>query len=163
MKKYDIDEYFTEKASAKDMNRPQLQLLLKIVRKGDTVYIKDFSRIARSTKDLLEIVEKFEKEGVKLISVKEALDSSTPNGKFFLTMLGAIYEFERANIKERQLEGIAIAKKQGKFKGRKQVSKPDNWSTVYEKYRTRQITAKQAMAELNLKTNTFYNFVAKEN
>lgn len=162
MKNCNIDKYFTEKASAKDMNRPQLQAMLDHVREGDTVYIKDFSRIARSTKDLLEIVETLNKKGVKLFSLKENLDSSTPNGKLMLTMLGAIYEFERANIKERQLEGIAIAKQQGKFKGRKQIDKPDNWSTVYEKYKTRQMTAKQAMTELNLKTNTFYNFVAAE-
>lgn len=156
---YSIDKYFTEKASAKDTNRPQLQLMLDFVREGDTVFIKDFSRIARSTKDLLDIVERLQGKGVKLISLKENLDSTTSTGKLMLTMIGAIYQFERENLLERQREGIAIAKREGKFKGRKQIEKPDNWESVYTKWRHREITAKQAMKELNLKTNTFYKLV----
>ncbi len=73
--------------------------------------LKDFSRLARSTKDLLWIIEKLEEKGVKLISHKEKLDTSTPSGKLMVTMLGAIYEFERANLLERQKDGIAVAKK----------------------------------------------------
>ncbi|KKP40236.1 MAG: transposon Tn21 resolvase [Candidatus Peregrinibacteria bacterium GW2011_GWC2_33_13] len=163
LKNHNIDKYFTEKASAKDTNRPQLQAILDYVREGDIIYIKDFSRIARSTKDLLAIVEKLQTKGVKLISLKENLDSTTSTGKLMLTMIGAIYEFERSNLLERQAEGIAIAKREGKFKGRKQISKPENWNEVYLRYRQREFTAKQAMKELNLKTNTFYKFVNVEN
>ncbi len=159
LQNYSIEKYFTEKVSAKDINRPQLQAMLEYTREFDTIYIKDFSRLARSTKDLLDIVEKLQNKGVKLISLKENLDSTTSTGKLMLTMIGAIYEFERNNLLERQAEGIAIAKRQGKFKGRKEITKPDNWHVVYSKYKQRQITAKQAMKELDLRTNTFYKFV----
>lgn len=104
IKKYNIDKTFIEKVSAKDTNREQLQELLEFVREGDTVYIVDFSRLARNVKDLLDIVETLNKKGVKLVSIKENLDTATPQGKLMLTMLGAIYEFERAIILERQRE-----------------------------------------------------------
>lgn len=162
MKKYNIDKTFMEKVSAKDTNREKLKELLEFVREGDTVYIVDFSRLARNVKDLLEIVEIFNNKGVKLVSIKENLDTHTPQGKLMLTMLGAIYEFERAIILERQREGIAIAKSKGVYKGRKKIQKPDNWTEVYEKWKNRKITGKQAMKELNLKPNIFYKFVKEE-
>ena len=136
--------------------------MLDYVRAGDTVYVKDFSRLARSTKDLLWIIEELDKKQVKLISHKEQLDTSTPSGKLMVTMLGAIYEFERANLLERQKDGIMIAKRQGKYKGRKKILKPANWSDVYNDWITRKITAKKACELLKLKTNTFYNFVKEE-
>ena len=117
MKEKGIEKYYIEKISGKDTNRPKLQEMLEYVREGDQVYIHDFSRLARSTKDLLEIVETLNKKGVILKSNKENLDTSTPTGKLMLTMIGAINEFERQNLLERQREGIAIAKKEGKFKG----------------------------------------------
>ena len=79
-----------------------------------------------------------------------------------VTMLGAIYEFERANLLERQKDGIAVAKKEGKYKGRKKITKPDNWQEVYNEWATRKITAKKACELLNLKTKAFYNFVKQE-
>lgn len=106
-----------EKVSGKDTNRPELQSMLDYIREGDTVYIHDFSRLARSTKDLLELVELFNKKDISLVSTKENLDTSTPTGKLMLTMIAAINEFERLNLLEHQREGIAIAKKQGKYKG----------------------------------------------
>ena len=128
----------------------------------NTVFIKDFSRLARSTKDLLWIIENLDNKGVKLVSHKENLDTSTPTGKLMVTMLGAIYEFERANLLERQKDGIAVAKKQGKYKGRKKIQKPSNWDEIYIQWSTRKITGKKACEILNLKTNTFYNFVKEE-
>ena len=71
-------------------------------------------------------------------------------------MLGAIYEFERANILERQREGIALAKKEGKYKGRKKIDFPDNWEEVYAKWKSRELTGNKAMELLGLKRNTFY-------
>ena len=158
----DISLYkiYIEKLSAKDTNRPLLKEILGYVRKGDTLYIKDFSRLARSTKDLLEITEGLDKRGVKLISLKENLDTSTPTGKLMLTLIGAIYEFERENTLERQREGIAIARQEGKFKGRKEIVKPDNWNEVYNLYANRKITGKEAMNRLDLKRNTFYKMVS---
>ena len=162
LKQYKIDKYFEEKVSAKNTNRPKLREMLDYVRSGDTVYVKDFSRLARSTKDLLELLEKLEKKGVKLVSNKENLDTSIPAGKLMVTMLGAIYEFERANLLERQKDGIAIAKREGKYKGRKKIQKPSNWQEVYSDWSCRKITAKKACELLKLKTNTFYNFVKEE-
>lgn len=162
MKDLEFSKVFTEKRSAKDTNRPELQNMLDYVREGDTVYVKDFSRLARSTKDLLNIIDILENKKVKLISIKEKLDTSTPAGKLMVTMLGAIYEFERANLLERQKDGIAVAKKEGKYKGRKKINKPANWHEVYSDWSCRKITAKKACELLKLKTNTFYNFVKEE-
>jgi len=158
----DLYKTYIEKVSAKDTNRPMLQSMLDYVREGDSVFIKDFSRIARNTKDLLDIVEGLDRRGVKLISLQENLDTSTPTGKLMLTMIGAINAFERENLKERQREGIAIAQREGKFKGRKAVERPPQWAEVYELYRTRQITANAAIERLGLKRNTFYKFVGEE-
>ena len=152
---------YIEKISAKDTKRPLLKEMLNYVRAGDTVYVKDFSRIARSTRDLLEITEELDKRGIKLISLKENLDSSTSTGKLMLTVIGAIYEFERENTLERQREGITIAKQEGKFKGRKEVVQPKNWDEVYDLYINRKITGAEAMTRLDLKRNTFYKMVNK--
>lgn len=162
MKGHNIDKYYTEKISAKNTNRPQLQAMLDYAREGDTIFIHDFSRIARSTKDLIEIVENLEAKGISLISLKENLDTSTPTGRLMLTMIGAINEFERENLLERQREGIAIAKSKGKFKGRKAIEKPKNWEEVYNLYKTRKLSATESMERLNLKRNTFYKFVSEE-
>ena len=162
LKKYHIDKPFEEKVSGKDTNRPKLMEMLDFVREGDTVYVKDFSRLARSTKDLLWIIDELNKKDVKLVSHKERFDTSSPSGKLMVTMLGAIYEFERANLLERQKDGIAIAKKEGKYKGRKKIPKPANWQEIYNEWKTRKITAKKACEMLNLKPNTFYNFVKAE-
>ena len=121
MKKYEVEKVFIEKMSAKDKDRPKLQEMLDYVRDGDSVIVHDLSRLARNTKDLLEIVEYLNQKEVNLVSDKEHIDSSTPMGKLMLTMIGAIYEFERANLLERQREGIAFAKAKGKYKGRKKI------------------------------------------
>lgn len=154
-----IDKYYKEKISGKDINRPELKAMLDYVRQGDTIYIQDFSRLARNVKDLLNIVEQLQNKGVNLISIKENLDLSTPAGRLQLTMLGAIYEFERAMIRERQAEGIAIAKAKGKYKGRKKIAYPNNWEEIYQKWKHREITGTKAMQQLNLKRNTFYNLI----
>lgn len=153
MKKHNIEKLFQEKISAKDTNRPQLKLLLDYVREGDTVVIHDFSRLARSTKDLLEITELLEQKKVKLISEKESIDTSTPTGRLMLTMIGAINEFERSNLLERQREGIAIAKDQGKYKGRKEVNVKD-FDKHYDRYINREVTKSQLAKELDISRPT---------
>ena len=119
---YKIEKWYREKVSAKDTNRQQLQAMIDFAREGDIIYIHDFSRLARSTADLLKIVERLKEKKIELVSNKEKFDTSTPTGKLMLTMIAAINEFERENLLERQREGIAIAKKLGKYKGRKVVS-----------------------------------------
>lgn len=162
LKQYNIEKFYEEKVSAKDTNRPKLQEMLDFAREGDCIYVMDFSRLARSTKDLLDIVELLNKKGVFLKSLKENIDSSTPNGKLMLTVIGAINEFERTNLLERQREGIAIAKRKGVYKGRKEIQKPKNWDEVYSKWKNRELTGVKAMEQLGLKKSTFYKFVKEE-
>jgi DNA invertase Pin-like site-specific DNA recombinase len=159
LKKYGIDEWFIEKVSGKDTNRPKLQEVIKFARKGDTVYVHSLDRLARSTKDLLDIVEQFKAKNVHLVSSKESIDTSTASGKLMLTMIGAIAEFERANMLERQREGIAIAKTKGVYKGRKEIAYPANWVDVYAQYKQRSMTGTKAMQVLKLKHTTFYKLL----
>jgi DNA invertase Pin-like site-specific DNA recombinase len=161
LKKYDIEKWFTEKVSAKDTNRPELKNMLEFAREGDTIYIKDFSRLARSTKDLLSIVELFKKKNIKLVSLNENLDTNTPTGILMLTMIAAINEFERNNLLERQREGIAIAKQKSKYKGRKKINYPKNWEEIYTKWKSRELKGNEAMEKLGLKRNTFYKLVSE--
>jgi len=147
MKKHGIEKWFIEKISAKNTNRPQLKAMLEYVREGDIVYIHDFSRLARNTADLLKLVEDFSNRGITLISNKENLDTSTPTGKLMLTVIGAIYEFERAILLERQREGIALAVRAGKYKGRKAVEIQD-FTAHYERYLKREVNKTQLAKDL---------------
>lgn len=153
LEKYGIEKWFTEKVSAKDTNRPQFQQMMDFAREGDTIYIHDFSRLARSTKDLLDIVEMLQSKGIHLVSNKENIDSSTPTGKLMLTMIAAINEFERTNLLERQREGIAIAKRNGKYKGREPFSS-DKFDELYQQYIHREITKTEFARLLNISRPT---------
>lgn len=152
---FGIDKWFIEKVSGKDINRPKLKEMIEFVREGDTVYIHDFSRLARSTKDLLEIVETLKSKDVTLHSNKENIDTSTPTGKLMLTMIGAIAEFERQNLLERQREGIAIAKAKGKYKGRKEIKiDRELFNREYSRYLKREINKKQLSEILHISRPT---------
>lgn len=170
LQKHNIDTWFTEKISGKNMERPQLEEMLRYVRKGDTVYIHDFSRLARSTKDLLSIVEQLQSKEVQLVSNKENLDSNTPSGKLMLTMIGAIAEFERANLLERQREGIEIKKREDKelppekrtYKGRKPVSvSKEVFNEQYARYQKREINKGELAKILNVSRPTLDKLIAE--
>ena len=154
LEKHNIDKWFTEKISGKDTHRPQLQAMLDYIREGDTVYVHDFSRLSRSTKDLLELVEYIKGKGAYLVSTKENFDTSTPTGMLMLQMIAAINEFERANLKERQAEGIAIAKNNGKYKGRKAIQIDDKFKDLYSQYQNRQINKVQFAQEFGVARTT---------
>ena len=154
LKGYDIDRWYTEKVSGKDLNRPELQKMLDFAREGDTIFIHDFSRISRSVKDLLSLIDTLEAKKVHLVSVKENLDTSTPAGRLMLTMIGAINEFERANLLERQREGIAIAKAKGKYKGRKSIEIDNSFIDGYQRYLARKINKLQLAKELGISRPT---------
>lgn len=155
LKKHNIDKWFIDKCSGKNTDRPQLKAMLEYVREGDTVFVHDFSRLARSTKDLLELVENLNGKGVALVSNKENLDTRTPTGKLLLTMIGAIAEFERTNLLERQREGIAIAKDKGVYKGRKPVTvKEETFIEAFNRYQSREINKSQMAQELNISRPT---------
>lgn len=160
LSKYGIEKWYIEKASGKNMDRPKLKEMLEFVRAGDIVYIHDLSRIARSTSDLLQIVNQLQSKGVYLFSNKESIDTTTPTGKLMLTMIGAINEFERENLLERQREGIAIAKEAGKYKGRKEV-KIDNFAEHYARYQSRQVNKSQLAKELGISRPTLDKLIAQ--
>ena len=120
---------------------------------GDTIYIHDLSRIARSTKDLLELLDTLEAKDVALVSDKESIDTGTATGKLIVTVIGAINEFERANLLERQREGIAIAKRNGVYKGRKAVAVPDI-DRHYDRYMRREISKAALARELGISRPT---------
>ena len=155
-----IEKWFIEKASAKDAGRPQLRALLEYAREGDTIYIHDFSRLARSTKDLLSIVERLQERRVHLVSNKEHLDTGTPTGRLMLTMIAAINEFERENLLERQREGIALAVKAGKYKGRKAVSVKD-FGKFYDRYMRREVSKTELARELRISRPTLDKLIGR--
>jgi len=153
MKQYEVEKVFTEKVSGKNTDRPKLKELLEFAREGDCIVIHSFSRLARNTKDLLELVEYFNSKGIQLISSKENIDTSTPTGRLLLTVVAAISTFERECILERQAEGIAIAKKNGVYKGRKPVN-IDNFATHYNRWKSREVSKADLMKELGVSRPT---------
>lgn len=153
LKKHGIDKWFVDKASGKNTDRPEFKQMIDFVRESDVIYIHDLSRIARSTKDLLELLDTLEKKGVSLVSDKENIDTSTATGKLIVTVIGAINEFERANLLERQKEGIAIAKREGKYKGRKSVVIADI-ERYYERYMNRETSKAELARELGISRPT---------
>ncbi len=165
------DKVFTDKASGKNTDRPELQKMLEYVREGDTVTVDSYSRLARNTKDLLIIVDKLKEKGVAFISLKENVDTSTPQGEFMMQVFASLAEFERKQTLQRQAEGIAEAKRrdaelkaQGKqaetYKGRKPID-VDNGTFAAEvkRWKEGKQTARETMQRLGLKPNTFYRRV----
>ena len=158
MESLDVGEVYIDRMSGKSLDRPELKQMMEYVRKGDTVIVESISRFARNTRDLLELVEQLAAKGVEFISKKEAIDTTTPSGKFMLTIFGAVAELEREYILQRQKEGIAIAKTQGVYKGRKPIQRPE-FEQVVSIWREGRITAVEAMRRLDMKPRTFYRRV----
>ena len=160
MKELDVEKVFIDKLSGKNKNREQLNEMMEYVRQGDTVVVESISRFARNTKDLLVLVEQLTEKGVQFISKKETIDTSTVAGKFMLTVFGAIAELERGYLLDRQAEGIAIAKQEGKYHGRKPIAVDiELWDNLYKQWRAKEITAVKFMELIELKPNTFYRRV----
>ena len=155
-----VDEVYIDHMSGKNTNRPELQKMMEYVRKGDTVIVESISRFARNTRDLLELVERLTAKGVEFVSKKEAIDTTTPTGKFMLTVFGAVAELEREYILQRQREGIAIARAQGKYRGRKSLDIPE-FEQVVRNWRSGRITAAEAMRTLHMSKTTFYRRIKK--
>lgn len=158
MQELGVDEVYIDRTSGKNTNRPELKRMMEYVRRGDTVIVESISRFARNTCDLLELVERLTEKGVEFVSKKEAIDTTTPSGKFMLTIFGAVAELEREYILQRQREGIAIAKRQGKYAGRKAKLSPD-FERVIAQWRCGEITAVEAMRILHMGETTFYRKV----
>ena len=154
------DKIYSEKVSGKNTDRPQLKAMLDFVREGDTVIVDSYSRFSRNTQDLLNLVGQLDEKGVKFISLKENVDTSTPQGRLIMTIFAGLVQFEREQILQRQAEGIAIAKTEGKYKGRQPI-KVDDKAFIAEckKWRAGEQSARQTMQHLGLKANTFYRRV----
>ena len=160
MQEQGAEKLFIDKASGKNTDRAAFKEMRAFVRTGDVVIVESISRIARNTRDLLSIVSELTEKGVEFVSLKESIDTTTPQGRFMLTVFGALAELERESILERQREGIEIAKSDGKYKGRKPVDVDEKlFRTVCKKWRNGEITATAAMKEVGLKPNTFYRRV----
>ena len=158
MQELGVEKIFMEKASGKNStNRPELRKALDFVRKGDILIVSEVSRLARNTRDLLEIVSILEEKNVRFISQKEGIDTETPQGKFMLTVFGALAELELNYIHQRQLEGIEIAKQKGKYLGRKPIEfDRKKMAKLYPDWKSGKITARAFMKELGLQPATFY-------
>ena len=158
MESLGVDQTYIDRVSGKNTDRPELKRMMTFVREGDTVIVESISRFARNTRDLLELVERLTAKGVEFVSKKEAIDTTTPSGKFMLTIFGAVAELEREYILQRQREGIAIARDRGIYKGRRSIERPE-FRQVVALWRKGGITAVEAMKRLDLKSSTFYRKV----
>lgn len=158
MQELGVEKVFIDRMSGKNADRPQLKEMMAFVRQGDTVIVESISRFARNTRDLLELVEQLTKKGVEFISKKEAIDTTTPTGKFMLTIFGAVAELEREYILQRQAEGIAIAKEKGVYKGRQRIVRPE-FENVVKFWRDGKLTAADAIRRLDMTPSTFYRRV----
>lgn len=157
MEQLGVERMYIDKMSGKTVDRPQLKSMLNFVRTGDTVIVESISRFARNTRDLLELVDTLTEKGVEFVSKKESIDTTTPAGKFMLTVFAAVAELERGYILDRQREGIAIAKAQGKYTGRKPVEVDEQlWDSLYALWSEGKITAVEFMERMNMRKSTFY-------
>lgn len=162
MEQLGVEKVFVDKMSGKNTDRPQLQEMLSFVREGDTLIVESISRLARSTKDLLSIMEELDRKKVKFVSQKENIDTSTPNGVFMMTVFAAMAQLERETMLARQREGVEIAKAEGKYKGRKPVViDEEKFRTLYNDWQNGRSTPKIMMNELGLKPTTFWRKVKK--
>lgn len=158
MQELNVEKVYIDKASGKSTaQREALREMLSYLREGDVLIVSEISRLARNTRDLLEIVDILQKKGVQFVSKKEAIDTSTPQGRFMLTVFGAQAELERAYILQRQREGIEIAKREGKYLGRKPIHVDEALlKRRYPDWKDGKMTARAFMKELGLKPATFY-------
>ena len=162
-----VARMFTDKASGKDTQRPELERLLAFVREGDTVVVHSMDRLARNLDDLRRIVRELTERGVSVEFVKEGQtftgDASSPMANLMLSMLGAFAEFERALIRERQREGIAIAKQEpGKYRGRAPALTADQVAELRARDAAQGGRGRAALArEFGVSRQTLYAYLAQ--
>lgn len=155
------DKIFREKASGKNADRPELKRMLDYVRDGDTLYIESISRLARSVRDLLTIVDALLQKGVGFVSEHESIDTSTPQGRFVLTIFGALAELERESTAQRRDEGIAAARARGARFGRPAVVPPASLPDIFSAVLSHSITHAQGIQRSGLKRSTYYAMYAE--
>jgi len=163
-KEYNIDKFFMEKVSGKNIkDRPELQKMMDYVREGDVVYVESISRFGRSLQDLLTLINQLNEKGVQFKSLKEGdIDTTTPTGKLIFSIFASLAEFERETIKQRQAEGIAIAKAKGVYKGRvrKEINRND-FLSLYNRWQSKEITKEYMRKKLNVSLSTLDRRIAQ--
>lgn len=162
LKDLGCEKIYTDMISGKNRDRPGLQQMMSYIREGDVLYVESISRLARSTHDLLDIIDELQKKKVSFVSDKERIDTDTPQGQFMLTVFAAMAELERSQIRQRQTEGIAIAKKEGKYKGRQ--PKTIDYillEELYERWKKGEITQKYMCSKLEVSRSTLFRIIRK--
>lgn len=155
LKKYGIDKLYTEKMTGTKKHRPELDAMLDRLEEGDVVVIESLSRLGRSTKDLLALIDTFEAKGIKLVSLKENIDTSTSTGRLLITVLSALAQFERDVIVERTNEGLTAARARGRKGGRPRV--PDaKVKQAIKLYNTKEYSLGEIEKLTGIKPNTLY-------
>ena len=155
MEQLGVDKVYTDRVSGKNTDRPELQRMMDFVREGDVVIVESFSRFARNTRDLLFLTDSLKAKGVRFVSRKESIDTSTPAGEFMLTVFAALAQLERETTLERQAEGIAVAKAEGRMTGRPRKA-DDVFEAVYLKVKAGRKSASQGARELGIARSTWY-------
>ncbi|NOY68144.1 MAG: recombinase family protein [Deltaproteobacteria bacterium] len=162
LKQYNCNEILTEKMSGTKADRPELLRLKDKVRPGDTLVIESFSRLGRSTKDLIELVEFFEGKGVKLVSIKEQFDTNTAQGKLMLTVFQAFSQFERDLIAERTREGLESARARGRKGGRPRI-KAKYIEKALKLYKSKEYSISEIVRMTGISQATLYRYVKLKN
>lgn len=172
MQELGVEKLYFEKISGKDANRPELKAMMQFVREGDTVVVESISRFARNTKDLLELIEQLQEKKVEFVSMKESIDTTTPQGKFMLTVFGAFAELEREYTRQRAKEGIEampidpvtgkkISLRNGRPTGRPERLFPRNWEKIYQDYKNKEYSVQELSRMCNIPRSSFYVLIKK--
>lgn len=158
LRAYGVDKLYTEKMSGTRRDRPELTRLLERLEEGDTVIVESLSRLGRSTRDLIELVELFQKKGVQLVSLKESIDTSSSTGKLLFTIMSALAQFERDVIADRTREGLQAARARGHFGGRPKTD-AKKLQQALKLYRSGQYTAREIKELTGITKSTLYRYL----
>jgi len=160
LKENGAEEIIQEKITGTKADRPQLNRLLDKIREGDTILVSDLTRLSRSTKDLFNLVDKIEKKGANIKSLKESwLDTTTPQGKLMFTFMAGISQFERDLISQRTIEGLAAARARGKVGGRKSKLDSNKKKAIYDLYQAKKTTVKDICNTFDITKPTMYKVI----
>lgn len=161
LRQYGVDFIFQEKMSGTKRDRPELNKLFAHVTEGDIIVVESLSRLGRSTRDLIELVELLKEKGVQLVSLKEAIDTSTPTGKLLFTLMSALAQFERDVISERTQEGLKAARARGRKGGRPRCDSRKLQQAV-KLYDAGQHTSKEIEELTGVKKATLYRTLREQ-
>lgn len=161
LEKSGCEKVFCDKASGSKASRPGLDDMLSFARSGDCIVVQKLDRIGRSTKNLIELSESFRQRDIDFVSLGEGIDTTTPQGRFFFTVIAAFSEFERDLISERTKDGLAAARRRGRTGGRPKVN-PDKVKLVARMWASGQYTANEIAELCNISRATVYNYVKAE-